>query len=365
MGCEIINLALIAVFLLHLYKASQYIPSISDLKNNYKIDKIIAEISQIKIELSQTKNELSLTKNELSQTKNELSQTKNELSQIKSDNSKFREIHEVTSDEKTIPLTYSSSVIVEIEPVSALNNSLGSGTLITLDEKLYISTCRHVLINTQKNCKRRITSIRTYKEIVSINPENVYFPNSLEVDAALIEVKPEWTTKTNMTAVRVSENNVSIFSKLWGTTYREKGLVGVPPCHIVELDSNQEKRQHQSNCGGTHGFSGMGYLGNEILRCIHTGEGEITHMDPKLTRGDKLTQSDNEFSSWSSLEQKAKNNCIGESVFTEICFLSFLSLTHLQARNPRTTVTDASVLHSVNLNNNSFWINLPECLDIN
>jgi len=261
---------------------------------------------------------------------------------------------ELVGGKQSASMSRLASVRVQISPPSMQNNSFACGSIVSLSSRAgvvryFVATARHVIADMSKNCRRRIASLEYQHALQASTTSQVPFLQDdvflhASQDLALIEI-PSSSVVAGM-AVSVSTRTLDLHMDLWATGFREHGYVAVA-CRIAEVASGSSGL-FQTDCGGTHGFSGMGYFARGELVGLHKGEGEFLH-------------SSDEFSAWDTAKQDARVRCLNMSTLTSQCLDALLTATHTQARNPRTAVVDAIEIYQIDTSSNSRWQALPLC----
>lgn len=120
----------------------------------------------------------------------------------------------------------------------------GSGNLIVVNGKFYISTCLHVLYDDYTS---NITIIFNDKRVMTIGREILIF-DTLDIDLALIEAFP--TSTQQKYALKVSDQYLFIGDSLIGVRFRKK-YASIVDCKIIEMPINATKQgdyQYRINC---------------------------------------------------------------------------------------------------------------------
>ena len=259
---------------------------------------------------------------------------------------RFDELRNTITGKYAISSSDKSVGIIEINSGSKAGNIYASGNLVTINGKYYFSTCKHVVYD-QKNNKFRDIHLIRLKDGPTLNLTGkgytfIYDDNSH--DYALLEVKASDSIINRSATISVNRPNLS--TKIQGYSLRDVGTVFVEG-KIVEEDTTTGV--YQSNCGGSHGFSGCGYFNDEgELIVIHRGQGTI--LDEVSSNADfEGFQEDN--LPISVLVNRFIKYCFEEYNNTQ-CEIYTIRTNSAIARNPRTTVLEARKFYDL-LNNSS------------
>jgi hypothetical protein len=161
-------------------------------------------------------------------------------------------------------------------------------------------------------------------------------------------------------SLAVTEPRMGVMVK--GISYREKNVVGMA-CEV------QEKRTHgyESNCPGTHGFSGAGYLDlSGDLTVIHSGAGNFSHFAGGSVN-EELMQSSIEYDWRLTNETCIRAWTAGHAPDTKMNQTDFMQCLNrlresfeLSSRNPRTRM--AAAVHLIALVERGRAVRLPRDL---
>ena len=251
--------------------------------------------------------------------------------------------------------SYNSTGIIQIYPKSDDGNAFASGNLVRIGAILFFSTCRHV-IKTAKGLIRIIKLIKLYKGPVLVPEGPIYIFNiaNYSYDYALIKINLTAYNNTDelfSRAATISNSSAVLSEIVRGITYRDVNLVYIQG-QIVEVEYNYANI-FQTDCGGTHGFSGSGYFDEHgKLKVIHKGGGYFLGED-ELTDSSEFEISFFNKSNAPLLNsiKKAYNVCskanTSDNESMNYCFGNVSSSISIHARNPRTMVLDASQLYNL------------------
>lgn len=251
--------------------------------------------------------------------------------------------------------SYDSTGIIEIYPKSDDGNPYASGNLVRIGTMLFFSTCRHV-IKTFKGLIRTIKLIKLYKgpELVPEGPIYIFNIANYSYDYALIKINLTAYNNTEelfSRAATISNNSAVLSEIVRGITYRDVNLVYIQG-QIVEVE-HEYANIFQTDCGGTHGFSGSGYFDEYgKLKVIHKGSGYFLGED-ELADSNEFESSFFNKSNEPLLNsiKKAYNACSNADTSNNdsmiYCFKNVSSSISIHARNPRTIVLDASQLYNL------------------
>jgi hypothetical protein len=221
-----------------------------------------------------------------------------------------------------------TAVRIEISPGSLdRNNTMASGNLISIAGMCYVSTCRHVLVDNE-SLPRTIESLRLVDNTTLKVSGTCSF--SSKWDLALVPV----SCPGNRTPLTVAHEEPKVGTRLFGMSHRPHGLV-LLPCSILE----KRVKTYETDCPGTHGFSGTGYLNGEgTLIALHSGSGMFGHLND--WRSDLESMNSSFDFDWT----RARTICT-EAWQTQKevgkCFSRLRELIEVTARNPRTRVVSA------------------------
>jgi hypothetical protein len=245
-------------------------------------------------------------------------------------------------------LAAATAVKVCISPCSSLGNCHASGILVKMSgNRSFVATCKHVLLATSATpnftsaCKRKIRSLTMISGQELNQTGDPLFPSHDDVDIALIPV----AQIPDLEGVKVSETKVTPGATIYGVSNRENGVAYLQ-CQVIDRDPRATYRW-QTNCGGTHGFSGTGYLAtNGELVGLHKGQGRFLHFpetsDKGLDERGRTSEIDEDFSARKVQEKQFNDSC---SAIPMSCRETLIQTVHLIARNPRSSLEDATYLN--------------------
>jgi hypothetical protein len=244
-------------------------------------------------------------------------------------------------------LAAAAAVKVSISPCSPLGNCHASGILVKMSgNRSFVATCKHVLLamsdtpNSTGACKRKIRSLTMISGQKLAQTGDPLFPSAAAVDVALIPV----AQIPDLEGVKVSQTKVTPGATIYGVSNRENGVAYLQ-CQVIDREPWAPYRW-QTNCGGTHGFSGTGYLAtNGELVGLHRGQGQFLHFLETSDKGlDECGTSgtDEGFSVGEEQVRQFNENC---SAIPMSCREALIQTVHLIARNPRSSLEDATYLN--------------------
>jgi hypothetical protein len=167
-----------------------------------------------------------------------------------------------------VSLALGATIRVEIyPPTREHHNTFGSGSLVSIDDRVYVSTCRHVVtLEFEDRGSGNVTVSNSPRPSPSYSPRPIVSLEgplcdhlsvdgdvliSRDYDLALIPV----TGVGSCLPLQVSGSEPGIGTWLHGISNREQGLVYVYGKVLEKVGSRFE-----SDCQGAHGFSGTGIL---------------------------------------------------------------------------------------------------------
>jgi len=236
--------------------------------------------------------------------------------------------------------------------------SLGAGNLVIFQNKLYFSTCLHVIFDTIKRNLKTIGQIYLRDNTKLIPTGNVII-NSIvfsdpkydcnynaSFDYALIEIQNNQSYYQY--AANISQTPLKFSDKLRGiiSYYRGSYLEG-----IVQEIGNHPNAFFTST-GGVPGFSGGGLFNEKgYLQAIHHGAGrifgestsegfeEFDMSEATIVDHDKLQP----------LNRTIRNtiNACSNNINSTKCIHNIINTLKLASRNPRSEVLDASYLNKL------------------
>lgn len=225
---------------------------------------------------------LYFTQAEFSGIRKEFSEIRNEFSEIRNEFSKqtkyMKQQFKYTRGTFAFSAAVKTAVKVKIDPISVLGNHYASGSVVKISEKLYVATCRHVVMDTKitnnksHSCRRLVTKLELKNKLnLSFRQNDILY--SLKADLALIPINSEITNFIEI------KNQVPMSgTNLYGTAIRENGVTQLQ-CNIIDIPTETIMN---TNCGETHGFSGMGYLDPKgRLVGLHRAQGNFKNFQPQ------------------------------------------------------------------------------------
>ena len=195
-------------------------------------------------------------------------------------------------------------------------------------------------------------------------PIYIFSDNNTHFDYALIKVIE--TDELFSRAATIS-NELSYLSEIVrGISYRDFNIVYVEG-QILEIDQN-ETNVYQTDCGGSHGFSGSGYFDEYgKLKVIHQGSGQFLGEEEEEFDYDggyskeffqkvntpKIDSIENAF------EYCRKKN-LSNKTKKFICYNKISSSINMHARNPRTMVLGAHLFYDLIFNKSKKTLSLEQ-----
>jgi hypothetical protein len=265
------------------------------------------------------------------------------------------------SDEKearangTIAIYWAQRTAVRVEiypPSKERNNSFASGNYVSIQGKCYVSTCRHVVVESvsasMKNIFREIRSLEMIDGFHLTPLNHTVF--STTSDVALIEVECE----QNRQPAEIALVEPVLGERLYGLSYRPKGIVSMPSTILEIHPPCQGVMRFETDGPGTHGFSGSG-LFNQVGRLIaihsagkpfgHIGNEDVLNpkilqeksMGSSIERSWSLTESAC-LNAWKNLEHYYNMSAL------QSCLRNLRIYVQEIARNPRSQVEAAVTL---------------------
>jgi prefoldin subunit 5 len=249
------------------------------------------------------------------------------------------------SGEHSFMLARESTVSITFSPPSSLNNTNACGSVVEINGNLYIATAAHVIFNNESNCTRSIERIAdVYGHNISFSTYGLIH-NNPNIDIALIPITGTKVIE-NVKPLKVPKENIEMPSIIISTSIRNGALVYLY-CHVLEIHAERLI----TNCGGTHGHSGSGYLTlNGEFIGIHKGQGPIAHLEgDEESLGKKM------------LEDFGSECWNPNKYFSDECQKKFINISSFHSRNPRCTVVPSSFLRSLSDGLNVNKMELGSC----
>ena len=197
------------------------------------------------------------------------------------------------------------AVSVSISPPSKEGNDRACGTLVRLnDGNFYALTSRHVVIDSDNGCRRRVSKVTTIddKNIPVLENEIKY---SWKDDLAVIplDFAIEGQEPANFCEVAQDDSELLFHAELFGISPREKETRAVYG-RVLAFDGNIVKGDFQ----GTNGFSGTGYFFNRKVVAVHKGAGQSRHWE-ELWEGEmgEVDMNNEEYSKKTLLNKRLEN----------------------------------------------------------
>lgn len=244
--------------------------------------------------------------------------------------------------------SYKSTGIIKVFPGSNEGNQYASGNLVSINSKYYFSTCRHVVMTSDY----RIRNIRFIQLLNNVSleiegPIYIFRNTSIPYDYALIEVKYDPCLEGR--SARISNDSATLSEIVRGVCYRDVNLVYIEG-KVVELDQN-DPNSYQTDCGGTHGFSGAGYFDEHgDLKVIHRGGGYFLGEESEdiYYHQEYFKKSNTPLITSIKTAFEACNQTNRQE---SICYNAISNALNTHARNPRTMVLGANKFYEL-LDNN-------------
>ena len=243
------------------------------------------------------------------------------------------------------------AVSVSISPPSKEGNDRACGTLVRLnDGNFYALTSRHVVIDSDNGCRRRVSKVTTIddKNIPVLENEIKY---SWKDDLAVIplDFAIEGQEPANFCEVAQDDSELLFHAELFGISPREKETRAVYG-RVLAFDGNIVKGDFQ----GTNGFSGTGYFFNRKVVAVHKGAGQSRHWE-ELWEGEmgEVDMNNEEYSKKALLNKRLENATmdmirapLGDEGKLAAAFVTELGgLVRYEARNPEAHAVKAYLAH--------------------
>jgi archaellum component FlaC len=312
-----------------------------------RLENVENRLENVENRLENVENRLENVENRLENVDNRLENVENRLENVEEDTSQISGKYAIRASD------LSSGIICAKTP----NNSIdcGLGNLIKWQDRLFFSTCLHVIYDESLMKFRIINAILLHDDTaleliptgeVIVDKSTELFnesSNSAAVklqpkDFALIEIQN--STRYNRYAANISQTPLKLSDFIRGVVYFVKGKTYVEG---TIQETVHDGYTFQSNVGGVPGFSGGGYFNNKgELQAIHRGDGCFF--------GESFLQQASIDSKKVTPVLEALNNtfnaCFKENNTVE-CLKEFYKTTNLISRNPRSEVMDASYLNKL------------------
>jgi hypothetical protein len=238
--------------------------------------------------------------------------------------------------EQALKFANAASVQIEVTPATNRGNTMGCGTIVEIDGDLFVATNRHLFVCENGTHCRRHTKLSLLggtllQSRCAERWHKVY-------DLALIPIHDI----PGVRGLKVLNHPPMLGTTLWSISNREHGAVmGI--CHVLE----KKRLWFESNCGGTHGFSGTGYLnGAGELVGVHKGQGEFNHMEEgfgNVTERDEVLSFEYDWDATVGECTRPTNN----GTLSVACLELLKTYIQVAARNPRTSVVPGYILHDL------------------
>jgi hypothetical protein len=150
------------------------------------------------------------------------------------------------SGKSSLRWTRSTAVQIRVSPKGKSGNSIAAGVLCKINDRVFVATAAHVIMDPKKKCRREIELEQLGNGIIT--GTNVMIHS--EADLALIEV----ANPRDQEYPVVSNKTGDLHEQFYGLSFREHGQVAVSG-RIMEKISDVT---FDSDASGTHGFSGTG-----------------------------------------------------------------------------------------------------------
>lgn len=331
--------------------------------------------SAIQIHISGLKSSIDNIKNDLDNIKDDFGNMKNDIDDLKNTTTDgFRELSSKVDQNFFIQSgiyaknsSKYSTGIFQIDPPSKEGNCYASGNLVNINNSLFFSTCRHVVMFKDGMCIRNISLIQLYDgpQLKANGLIYIFSDKSTYFDYALIKV--EETEELFSRAAIISNESAYLSQIVRGISYRDFNIVYIEG-QVVEIDQNHTN-VYQTNCGRTHGFSGTGYFDDSgKLKVIHRGSGQFL--------GEEEIENDEQDEQYSIKFFKKANTpkidsiqdafeyCQNADLTKENkklrCYGKISSSINVHARNPRTMVLDAQLFFDLITNKSKMTLSLQQ-----
>lgn len=174
----------------------------------------------------------------------------------------------ILQHKKAIFLAEHSSGRIKINQTLKDGNQHACGSLISFNDIYYFATNLHVVFDYDTNRVRKIEEIVLYDgTILNFSNSIIMFNNIKLPDIALIVVSPNTIQKSHAAVPSNYKNYLG--QQIIAISNKEMRPV-FEKCNVVEIIN---KYSIQTNCGGTHGSSGTGYLDDDgYLVAIHRAQ---------------------------------------------------------------------------------------------
>ena len=265
---------------------------------NTNNDRIIAAFTELSGNFTELKGEFTELKGDVSGNFTEL---KGDVKELKGDVKELKDVVFAPLDSQK--MASACALQVTIYPPSKEGNTMACGTLVRLkDGNFYALTSRHVVVNLEEPCRRKILAVTTMNnESIPVRDKETRY--SGDEDLAVIPL--DFTgdeVPANYCEVAEDDSEITYHAQLFGISPREeetRALYG----RVLAVGKNTIKGDFH----GTNGFSGTGYFFNRKVVAVHKGAGESWHLEESREEVSKEENNKEQFSKKKLLEGALKN----------------------------------------------------------
>jgi hypothetical protein len=209
----------------------------------------------------------------------------------------------------------------------------GCGSLVEMEGNHFVVTVDHLADKFQANLSTVDLELEGGAVFHPSGPA-LRFQGALDLALLPVEFQPEFEGIT----LTVSRTPIVVGMPLWGMSFQAGGFV-VQHCRSLECE---EAITVETDCAGTEGFSGTGYVGDDgVLAAVHVGDGVFDHADGPSSGMNTIELRKAQRKTLVKWNETSRECSVDTVAIPPHCFEEILGSMEQICRNPRAKVAEA------------------------